>query len=311
LKRLKMSQQILTLSDGCEMYISYCRQRNLREATINHYRYSYKQLFNYFSANMPLDSLTQDVYNGYVIYLKQRLTNDVSINAYLRDLITTLHYLMQNEYMQSFQMQSIRVDKKSVETYTDEELHILLQKPNIRKCSFIEFESWVISCLLFSTGIRQHSLMELKVKDVDFENSLLNVRVTKTRKPLLLPLNQSMISILKDFLKYRQHNSNDDWLFCNAYGNQLKKSTSYHMLYEYNKRRGIETTGIHRYRHTFAKQWILNGGNVVTLSRLLGHSNLSTTQNYIHLLVSDISKQVDEINLLDKFGNKKYIKMRQ
>jgi len=260
---------------------------------------------------MPLDSLTQDVYNGYVIYLKQRLTNDVSINAYLRDLITTLHYLMQNEYMQSFQMQSIRVDKKSVETYTDEELHILLQKPNIRKCSFIEFESWVISCLLFSTGIRQHSLMELKVKDVDFENSLLNVRVTKTRKPLLLPLNQSMISILKDFLKYRQHNSNDDWLFCNAYGNQLKKSTSYHMLYEYNKRRGIETTGIHRYRHTFAKQWILNGGNVVTLSRLLGHSNLSTTQNYIHLLVSDISKQVDEINLLDKFGNKKYIKMRQ
>ena len=35
------------------------------------------------------------------------------------------------------------------------------------------------------------------------------------------------------------------------------------MLYDYNKSRGVETTGIHRYRHTFAKQWILNGGNVV------------------------------------------------
>ena len=73
------------------------------------------------------------------------------------------------------------------------------------------------------------------------------------------------------------------------------------MLYDYNKSRGVETTGIHRYRHTFAKQWMLSGGNVVALSRLLGHSNLSITQNYINLLVSDLSEQVNEINLLDKF----------
>ena len=82
------------------------------------------------------------------------------------------------------------------------------------------------------------------------------------------------------------------------------------MLCRFNKSRGIETTGLHRYRHTFAKQWILSGGNVVTLSRLLGHSNLSTTQNYVNLLVSDVAKQVNEINLLDKFSNKKFIKMR-
>ena len=60
------------------------------------------------------------------------------------------------------------------------------------------------------------------------------------------------------------------------------------MLYDYNKRRGIETTGIHRYRHTFAKQWIINGGNVVVLSQILGHSSLSITQNYINLLVYEI-----------------------
>ena len=82
------------------------------------------------------------------------------------------------------------------------------------------------------------------------------------------------------------------------------------MLYRFNRSRGIETTGLHRYTPTFAKQWILNGGNVVTLSRLLGHSNLNTTQNYINLLVSDVAKQVKEINLLDKFSGKKFIKMR-
>ena len=74
---------------------------------------------------------------------------------------------------------------------------------------------------------------------------------------------------------------------------------------------GVETTGIHRYRHTFAKQWILNGGNVVTLSRLLGHSSLEITQNYINLLVSDVAEQVNEINLLDKFAGKHSIKMKR
>ena len=58
------------------------------------------------------------------------------------------------------------------------------------------------------------------------------------------------------------------------------------------------------------KQWILKGGNVVSLSKLLGHSSLDTTQNYINLLVSDVAKQVDEINVLDKFYSRKAIKIR-
>ena len=103
----------------------------------------------------------------------------------------------------------------------------------------------------------------------------------------------------------------DDFLFCNSFGQQLAKSTCYHMLYEYNKRRGVETTGIHRYRHTFAKQWIINGGNVVSLSKLLGHSSLDITQNYINLLVSDIANQVDEFNVLDKFYGRTHIPMEK
>ena len=83
------------------------------------------------------------------------------------------------------------------------------------------------------------------------------------------------------------------------------------MLYEYNKRRGVETTGIHRYRHTFAKQWITNGGNVVSLSKLLGHTSLDITQNYINLIVSDIAHQVDEFNVLDKFYGREHIQIKR
>ena len=163
---------------------------------------------------------------------------------------------------------------------------------------------------LFCTGVRQRSLMNIKIKDVDFDNRVVNVNVTKSRKPLIIPVNQTMSHILKEWLKHRQYKTKDDYLFCNVYGQQLMKSTCYHMLYSYNKNRGVETTGIHRYRHTFAKQWILNGGDVVTLSRILGHSNLNITQNYINLLVSDVATKVDEINLLDKFSDKQRLTLK-
>jgi integrase/recombinase XerD len=281
----------------------------LREGTINHYRQSYVQFAKFFDMQMQVSDIDEKMYQKYVVYLRETLNNDVSINSYLRDFITTMHFLMNEGLVPRFKMQAIKVDRTNVETYSDEELRILLQKPNIKKCSFIEYQSWVMTNFLFCTGVRQRSLMNIKVKDIDFDNSVVYVNVTKNRKPLIVPINQTMAHILTEYLKFRKPKSKEDFLFCNVFGEQLVKSTCYHMLSEYNKRRGVQTTGIHRYRHTFARQWILNGGNVVSLSRLLGHSSLQITQNYINLLVSDVAKEVDTINLLDKFSNKKRIKM--
>ena len=310
-QKLSMAKQKpkITFQEGCNMYLDNCRQRNLREGTINHYKQSYLQFYKFFSSDMTLSEMTLSLYNSYVIHLTQTLHNDISINSYLRDLIATLHFLMKEGYVTPFKMQSIKTDKNHVETYTDDELITLLKKPNLKNCSFIEYQCWVMTNFLFCTGVRQRSLMNIKVKDINIQNRLVFVNVTKNRKPLIVPINQTMTNILIEWLKYRQNTTTEDYLFCNVYGEQLVKSTCYHMLYEYNKSRGVQTTGIHRYRHTFAKQFILNGGNVVTLSKILGHSSLAITQNYINLLVTDVAKQVDEINLLDKFSGKQYIKL--
>lgn len=309
MKKLKMTAATLTFEEGCNKYLEYCRQRNLREGTVNHYKQSYTQFYKFFDPHMLIEDINASTYKDYVLHLKSTLNNDVSINSYLRDLITIFHFFMDEGYIPHFKMQAIKVDKSHIETYNEQELQLLLKKPNIKQCSFTEYQCWVMTNFLFSTGVRQRSLMYIQVKDLDFDNNVVYVNVTKNRKPLIVPLNQTMVNILLEYLKHRQHKSNDDFLFCNVFGQQLVKSTCYHMLYEYNKRRGVETTGIHRYRHTFAKQWILNGGNVVSLSKLLGHSSLDITQNYINLLVSDVAKQVDEFNVLDKFYGKKRIKM--
>lgn len=309
MKKIKMSQQLLTFEEGCNLYLLNCKKRNLRQGTINHYKQSYTQFYKYFDMEMLLMDFTKEKFDEYSLHLQETIENSISVNSYLRDLITTAHFWMNEGYIDRFKMQAIKIDKSPVETYTEAELAKLLQKPDLKKCSFAEYQSWVMTNFFFSTGVRQRSLNNIKIKDLDFDNKIITLRVTKNRKVLIIPMENTLRNILEEYLKYRQHKSNEDYLFTNIFGEQLTKSTGYHRLYEYNKARGVETTGLHRYRHTFAKQWILNGGNVVTLSHYLGHSSLDITQNYINLLVSDVGREVEEMGMLDRF-TKQRLKMR-
>ena len=55
MKKLQMSEaRTITFEQGCNMYLDNCRQRNLREGTINHYKQSYTQFYKYFNPQMPI-----------------------------------------------------------------------------------------------------------------------------------------------------------------------------------------------------------------------------------------------------------------
>ena len=60
---------------------------------------------------MPIEDITVNTYKDYVLHLKSTLKNDVSINSYLRDLITTLHFFIDEGYLPHFKMKAIKVDK--------------------------------------------------------------------------------------------------------------------------------------------------------------------------------------------------------
>jgi len=82
MKKLKMpATQSITFEEGCNKYLEYCRQRNLREGTIGHYKQSYTQLYKYFDPKMPIVDIDEQTYKAYVLYLKATLHNDVSINS--------------------------------------------------------------------------------------------------------------------------------------------------------------------------------------------------------------------------------------
>ena len=116
MKKLNMlTAESVTFAEGCTKYLDNCRQRNLRQGTINHYKQSYTQFYKFFDPQMPLSDIDENAYKNYVLYLRSTLQNDTSINSYLRDLITTLHFLMNEGYLRPFRMKSIRVETFGVE----------------------------------------------------------------------------------------------------------------------------------------------------------------------------------------------------
>ena len=91
MKKLSMISQVsITFEEGCDMYILNCKQRNLRQRTINHYKQRYTQFYKFFDPDMPIEEFDEDAYKMYVLHLKTTQKNDVNINSYLRDYITTI-----------------------------------------------------------------------------------------------------------------------------------------------------------------------------------------------------------------------------
>ena len=127
--------------------------------------------------------------------------NEVTMGTYARDLKTLMRFFMKCQYIPSFEIPLPKADKAPIETYTDEELRKLLKKPDVRKCIFSTYRSWVIVNFLLSTGIRQNSLVNIKIKDLDFDNAVVYVNATKNRKPLIIPLNEDIIKILQEYLQ--------------------------------------------------------------------------------------------------------------
>jgi len=309
-KRITIQRNTITFQEGFDEYIYNCKARNLREGTIKHYQESMKSISRFIDPNIPISEFDKNTLPNFIVECRENLNiKDITLYTYARDLKTLMYYFMKRDYMPSFKITLPSADKEPIECYTDGELKALLKKPNLKSCSFAEYRNWVLINFLLSTGVRLNSFINIKIKDLDFDNKVVRVIVTKNRKPLIVPLNETIIKILRKYLRVRQYESEEDYLFCNSYGNKLAKSTITQGLYQYHHARGITQTGIHRYRHTFAKKWIESGGSVVVLQKLLGHSSLKITENYINILVSDIKREVDKFNLLDEF-NKSYIKVK-
>ena len=194
-------------------------------------------------------------------------------------------------------------DKETLkDTYTDEELRLLLKRPKA-DCDFTEYRNWVIVQFFLNSGCRAATIRNIQNRDVDLTSKQVTFRHTKTGKIQVIPLCSTLTLRLRDYMRIRGGEA-DDFLFCNEYGKQLTENALRLAIERYNRSRGVSKTSLHMFRHTFARKYLIDcGGDAFTLQKLLGHSTLEMTKHYCAIFNADIAKNFDSVSPLEQFGS--------
>lgn len=292
----------ISFKEMFDKFIKIKQCSNLSKDTIKYYERCYKSFSKFYDVNLPCSSITLDIVNDYIIFLKEKdEINDITVNTEIRGLRAILYYAMELGYVKEFKIKLIRAQKKIKETYTTEELQLLLKKPNIKKTTFAEYRNWVITNYLLGTGNRLKTVVSLKIKDINFVDNEINLKTTKNSKQYIIPLSTELSKILMEYLTYRKGEP-DDYLFCTVFGQQLARRSLQTQIEKYNHSRGVTRTSIHAYRHTFAKLYILNGGDIFTLQKILGHSSLEMVREYVEMFTDELKINFNSYNPLDKLA---------
>ncbi|MCI7448697.1 MAG: tyrosine-type recombinase/integrase [Blautia sp.] len=299
-KRIQMSSQSnLSIQEAHERFLKKCAVKNLSETTIKTYNDHFKIFAKFAHESQPIRNIKPQIVDDYILFLRDSYNwQDVTINSHLRSLRAFLYYCMSMKMMPEFKIQLIKAEKKIKETYSDAELELLLKKPNLAYCNFTEYKTWVFENYLLATGNRISTALNVKIQDVDLENGVIRLAKTKNRKQQLIPLSHALAEILVEYVEVRG-GSPDDYLFCGACGEKAATRTFQDNVANYNHRRGVTKTSCHAFRHTFAKHWILNGGDVFRLQKILGHSDLSVTREYVNMFAPDLQMDFERFNPLD------------
>lgn len=307
-ERIEMNQKTnLSAEDVFALFIKKCKVKNLTALTIRSYEQKIVIFFKFINSKDSITSINSDTIDNYIIYLKENTkANDTTINSYLRCVKAFLYFAMDKQYIKSFKIPLIKADKKIKETYTDEELAILLKRPDMTKCNFTTFKIWVFENYLLATGNRLSTALNVKIGDIDFQNGFITLRKTKSRKQQIIPLSAVLSNILQEYLEVRGGEA-DDYLFCNEYGEKAIQRTYLQLVQRYNQKRGVSRSSIHCFRHSFARKAIQNGMDAFRLQKMLGHSDLTVTKQYIEMYSTDLQMNFEKFCPLDNMIKSKNV----
>ncbi|WP_428086824.1 tyrosine-type recombinase/integrase [Candidatus Thioglobus sp.] len=157
--------------------------------------------------------------------------------------------------------------------------------------------------ILYYTGIRRRQLIGLRWKDLDYNNFeiCLSSKYSKTKREYRVPVNPELLQKI-DIIRNKAANikkifPSDQVFNIMLFNRANKQKTKKEMDEEYlskwflrlSKKTGIKVSP-HRFRHTMATKIANNGGNIIALQNILGHSNITTTLGYVHADIKDMRK---------------------
>ena len=234
---------------------------------------------------------------------KKRLS-PFSVQGYARTIKAFWSWLAAEGYISNNPMEKMkipRVPQKVIATFTPEQIKKMVVCLDLNKTS--EFRNYTIILLFLDTGIRISELTNIKLENVDFKQSCLLVR-GKGNKERIVPFGTQVRRILWRYISsYRvePQSSEDAFLLLTNSGKPLRRNAVRLMLMRLGIKAGISGVrcSAHTFRHTFAKQYLMQGGDIFSLQRILGHSSLEMVKVYVNLASSDVAQQHRKFSPVD------------
>jgi len=311
-KRLKVKQnEEYSVKELMESFIAEKKAEGRSSQTLESYNNSFKKFFFCFDESTSTKAINKGMVIHYMNYLqKGENLHLASINHYLRDLRTFINWCYDEGFIsERVEVKMVKGQEEIIETYTEEEVKLLLADPK-KNASFVEWRTWAIVNWILATGNRVETIVNIKIGDVHFGRDEILIREQKNKKASVIPLASALKRVIRTYLnKCRVNASDEKYLFCNIEDEKLTVKALQSALYDYNRKRGVNKTSAHALRHTFAKMYILNGGDTFRLQKILGHSQLEMTRHYVNLFGADLKKGYDDIvpinTLAEPKGKKK------
>ena len=144
-----------------------------------------------------------------------------------------------------------------------------------------------IILLLLDTGLRADELCGIKIHQVDKRNQRIKV-FGKGAKDRYVSFSPRTHQALWRYLTTRPDATEGDPLFVVESGRPFQRNRLLKGLQKIGQRAGVSAVTVHRFRHTFAIQYLRNRGDPYTLQRMLGHSSLDMVKKYLAIAQADI-----------------------
>lgn len=249
---------------------------------------------------LPCEAPTQQQLNAIVVLMREHGLKETSVNAALRCVNAYLHWDGGTDGKCGVgcshpRVRRLKEPRLVMPTFTDAQVKRLIAwKPRGR----YERRLHLLLLLLLDTGARISEVLNLRVRDLDFENLLVTLD-GKGRKQRIVPIS---VELRKAMFRYQASNNGDSLLLPADSGRPLGRQNVLRDAKALCRNLGFEPPArtVHAFRHTFAVNYLRRGGSVFHLQKVLGHSTLEMTRRYANLITEDLQAVHARISLLSK-----------
>lgn len=270
--------------------------KNLSPQTIRSYTQAWAIYRTWLGAASNEQELKRAAKDSVMALVREGRLDTTSINIYGRAMNSFLGWLHREGHTaERIKLTRVKELQAVIPTFADEQVNkIVRYKPTLKAQQRVH----MIACVILDIGARIDEVLRLRRPDVDMDPML--IRLTgKGNKQRVVPFTSNLRRMLWRYMQSHQPPVGD-LVFWQGNGRPLNQRNVLGDFYKLCETLGIRATknSFHPLRHTMATNYIRNGGDVVRLQRILGHSSITTTMKYVHLQTEDLQKSHEQFSAL-------------